>query len=58
MNLKKIDIKNSTCHYFNDITKIKDIDFDILFDKKSYKYILIYDISHKTFMGVKPLPIK
>ena len=22
---KKIDIKNSTCHYFNDIIKIKDI---------------------------------
>ena len=38
--------------------KIKDIDFDnILFDEKSYKNILIYDKSQKTFMGVKPLRI-
>ena len=36
--LKKIDIKNWACYYFNDIIKIKDIDFDnILLDKKSYE---------------------
>ena len=36
--LKKIDIKNRACYYFDDIIKIKDIDFDnILLDKKSYE---------------------
>ena len=36
--LKKFDIKNRTCYYFDDIMKVKDIDFkDILLDEKSYK---------------------
>ena len=36
-----------------------DIDFsDILFNKKLYENIFIYDISHKTFMGPKPLRIR
>ena len=26
--LKEIDIKNSTCYYFDDIVKIEDFDFD------------------------------
>ena len=26
--LKGIDIKNRTCHYFDDIINIKDFDFD------------------------------
>ena len=34
--LKKIDIINPTCYYFDDIIKIKDFDFDsILIDEKS-----------------------
>ena len=34
--LKQIDIKNCTCFYFDDITRIENIDFDdILSDKKS-----------------------
>ena len=38
--------------------KARDIDSEnILLDKKIYKTILIYDISHKTFMGSKPLCI-
>ena len=38
--------------------KVIDIDFyNILLDEKSYKNILIYNISHKTFMGEKPLSI-
>ena len=41
---KKIDSKNGACHYFHDIIKIKDIDFDnILSDEKPYENILIYD---------------
>ena len=34
------------CYYFNDIIEIEDFDFDnILKDKKSYKNILVYNIS-------------
>ena len=56
--LKEIYIKNRKCYSFDDIMRIIDIDFsDILFDKKSYENILIYDISYKTFMGAKPLGI-
>ena len=43
--LKKIDIKNGTCYYFNDIIKIQDFDFNnILLDEKSSENILIYDV--------------
>ena len=56
--LKEIDIKNRTCYYFDNITRVIDIDFsDILLDEKSYENILIDDISCKTFMGAKPLRI-
>ena len=52
-------LKNRTCYYFDEIMRVKDIDFsDILLDQKSYKTyenILLYDISYKTFMGVKPI---
>ena len=42
--LKKIDIKNRTCHYFDDILRVGDFDFDnISFDKTSYEN------SYKTF---------
>ena len=35
-------------YYFDDIIKTEDFDFDnILIDGKSYKNILIYNISHK-----------
>ena len=58
---RKIDIKNRTSYYFNDIMRVEHIDFDnILLDEKSHKIsenILIYDISYKTFMGGKPLRI-
>ena len=57
--LKEIDIKNHMCYYFDDIMRVRDIDFsDILIDKKTYKTyknILIYDLSHKPFMGAKPM---
>ena len=39
--------------------KLEDIDFDnILIDEKSLKNILIYDISYKTLIGLKPLRIR
>ena len=56
---KRIDIKNRTCYYFDDIIRVEDTDFDnILLEKKSFENILIYDISYKAFMGVKPLSIR
>ena len=34
--LKKIDIKNCTCYYFDDIMRVVETDFDnILFKKKT-----------------------
>ena len=56
---KRINIKNGTCYYFDDIIRVEDIDFDnILLEKKSFENILIYDISYKALMGVKPLSIR
>ena len=57
-DFKKIDIKNCTCYYFDYIIRVEDVNFNILLDEKSYESILIYDISYKTFMGVKPLRIR
>ena len=61
---KKIDIKNRTYYYLEDITRImnRDIDFrEILLCEKlckeKYQNILIYDISYKTFMSSKSLRI-
>ena len=35
INLKKIDIKNRTCYYFDDIIRVIDVDFcNISLDKK------------------------
>ena len=56
--LKEIDIKNCTCYYFDDIIKIEGFDSNNLINKKSYKNILVYNISYKTSLGAKPLPIK
>ena len=57
--LKKIDNKNRTCHYFDDITKIESFDFDnTLLDEKLYKNIMAYDISHKTLIRAKPFRIR
>ena len=51
-------MKNLACYYFDNIIRVEDIDFDnVLLDEKSYEIILIYDISYKTFMVVKPLGI-
>ena len=49
-------------YYFDDIMTDRDIYYvDTLLDKKSYETyenILIYDISHKTSTGAKPLRIR
>ena len=56
---KKVGIKNHTCYYFNDIIKLEDFDLDnILIDEKSHENILIFDISYKTLIGLKPLQIR
>ena len=57
--LKEINVKNHTCYYFDDQIKFKDFDLDnILIDEKSYKNILVYYISSKTWIVDKPLCIK
>ena len=49
-------IKNCTYYYFDDIIKLEDFDFNnILIDEKSYKNILIYDISCNSLIVLKPL---
>ena len=54
--LKQINIKNCTCYYFDDILKIEDFDIDnILIDEKSYKNILVYNISYKSLIDSEPL---
>ena len=58
-DIKKVRMKNRTCHYFDDIIKFEDFDFDnILIDEKSHEIILIYDISYKTLIGPKPMRIR
>ena len=59
--LKKTGIKNRTCYYFDNTMRVIDHFSDILLKRKLYKTcknILIYDISHKTFMGLKALRIR
>ena len=57
--LKKIDIKNHTCYYFGGIIKIEDFNLDnILIDEKSFENILLFNISQKTLIDVKPLRIR
>ena len=56
--LKEIDIKSRTCYYLDDIIKIEDFNLgNILMNEKSF-IILVYDISYKTFFGVKSLRIR
>ena len=56
--LRKIQIKNRTCYYFDDTTKFEDFDCDnILLDEKSDEDILIYDVSYKTLTGATSLRI-
>ena len=61
--LKEIDTENLTCYCFDDVMRVGNINFDnILLDEKSREnsnqYILTYNISYKTFMGVKTLCIR
>ena len=47
--VKDIDLKNWTYFFFNDMINIKNFDANnIKIDKKSYKYILIYNIGYVT----------
>ena len=54
--LKEIYIKNCACYYFDGIIETEDFNLDnILINKKSYKNILVYNISYKTLIDAKPL---
>ena len=50
-NFKKINIKNNTFYYFDDIIKIEDFDlYNFLIDEKSYENVLVYNISDKRYL--------
>ena len=44
--LKEIDIKNPTCYYFGEKTKIEDFDFDIFFLIKNHRKIFRFMTFH------------
>ena len=57
--LKKNDIKNRACYYFDDTINGTNINFnDILLNKRLYENISVYNISYKTPTGPKPLRIR
>ena len=48
-NIKQINIKNKTYHFYNDIINIKDFDSSLLkLNKKLFKNIAIYYIGYIT----------
>ena len=58
-DLKEINIENRKRYYFDDLIKIEDFNLgNILIDEKTYKNILVYNISHKTLIDAKPLRIR
>ena len=57
--LKEINIKNRTRHYFDDIINGTDISFsDILLDENLHERISVYGIWYKKSTGPKPLRIR
>ena len=51
--IKKINIKNRTYYFYNDITDIKTFDSNMLkLDKKSYKNLDIYNIGYVTIKKI------
>ena len=56
--LQEINIKNRTCHYFDDIIKIEDFDHgNILTDQKSCENIFVHNISYKILIAAKSLHV-
>ena len=52
-NVKQIEIKNGTYHFYNDIINIEELDSNLLkIDKKSYKNIGIYYIGYITIKKI------
>ena len=50
---KQINIKNRTCHFYNDIIDLKNFDARLLkIDKKTYKNIDIYYIGYITIKKI------
>ena len=57
--LKEIDIKNRTRYYFDNIIKFEDFGLNnILIDEKSYKNILVYNISYTILINASLLRIR
>ena len=59
MENDEVSIINCMCYCFSDIIKLQGFDFHkFLLDEISYGNILIYDISSKISIIVKPLRIR
>ena len=51
--VKQIDVKNRTYYFYNDMADIRKFDSNLLkIDKKSYKYIGIYNIGYITIKKI------
>ena len=47
--VKELNIKNRTCHYFDDMIDIRNFHSELLkIDKKSHRYFDIYDVGYNT----------
>ena len=54
--LNEIDIKNCTCHYFDDIININDSDLDnVLVDEKIIQFFFLFKMLHKKLCLVQSL---
>ena len=48
-NIKRVNIRNRTYYFFNDMINIEDFDSNLLkIDKKSYKNVDVYYIGYIT----------
>ena len=55
----KLILNNCTCHYFDEIIKLKGFYFGrIVIYEKLHENILVYDISYKTLIGARPFHIR
>ena len=56
---KEVRIKYRTCCYFDEIIQLAEFHIDsILIDEKSYKIILIYDITYENLIDPNLLRVR
>ena len=56
---KEVRIKYRTCCYFDEIIQLEEFHIDsILIDEKSYKIILVYDITYENLIDPNLLRVR